>query len=48
MLVKTCFQRDFELIKNYLLPPIRAAEIVECMCNYMDGISRNLQSLSSY
>ena len=35
-------------IKMKLLPPIRAAEIVECVRKYMDGISKNLQSLSSY
>ena len=35
---------------NYenLLPPIRAAEIVECGRKYMDGSSQNLQRLSSY
>ena len=31
-----------------LLPLIRAAEIVECVRKYMDGISQNLQSLSPY
>ena len=31
-----------------LLPPIRSAEIVESVRKYMDGISQNLQSLSSY
>ena len=31
-----------------LLPPIRAAEIVECVRKYVDGISQNLQSLSPY
>ena len=30
------------------LPPIRAAEIVECVRKYMGGSSQNLQSLSSY
>ena len=34
--------------KNYLLLPRRATEIVECVRKYMDGISQNLQSLSSY
>ena len=31
-----------------LLPPIRAAEIVECVRKFMGGRSQNLQSLSSY
>ena len=31
-----------------LLLPIKVAEIIECMCKYMDGTSQNLQSLSSY
>ena len=31
-----------------LLPPIRAAEIVECVHKCMDRSSQNLQSLSSY
>ena len=31
-----------------LLPPIRAAEIAECMRKFMDGNSQNLQSLSSH
>ena len=31
-----------------LLPPIRAAEIVESVCKYVDGISQNLQSFSPY
>ena len=31
-----------------LLPSIRAADIVECVRKYTDGISQNLQSLSSY
>ena len=35
-------------LNNHLLPPIRAAEIVECVRKYMDGSSVNLQSLSSY
>ena len=30
------------------LPPIRAAEIVECVHKYMDEISQNLQSSSPY
>ena len=30
-----------EVLKNYLLPPIRAAEIVECVRKYMDGISKS-------
>ena len=30
---------------KYLLPPIRAADIVECLCNYVDEISLNLQSM---
>ena len=29
-----------------LLPPTRAAEIVECMCKYEDKISQNLLSVS--
>ena len=33
---------------NRLLPPIRAAEIVECVRKYVDGISQYLQSLSLY
>ena len=33
---------------NNLLPPIMAAEIVECVRKYMDGSSQNLQSLRSY
>ena len=41
-LTKCCFQ------DCYLLPPIRATDINECMRKYMDGISQNLQSLSSY
>ena len=32
----------------FQLPPIRAAEIVDCVRKYMDGISQNLHSLSSY
>ena len=32
--------------KLILLPPIKAAEIVECVSEYVDGISQNLQSLS--
>ena len=31
-----------------LLPPLSAAEIVECVRKYMDRSSQNLQSLSSY
>ena len=31
-----------------LLPPIRAAEIVEYACRYVGGISQNLQSVSPY
>ena len=30
------------------LPPIRAAEIVECACKYVVVISQNLQSVSPY
>ena len=30
---------------KYLLPPIRAADIVESVCNYVDEISLNLQSM---
>ena len=44
-----CFAHTgHNLIKLKLLPPIRAAEIVECVRKYMDGSSQNLQSLSSY
>ena len=32
----------------FLLPPKRAAEIVQCVRKYVDGISQNLQSLSPY
>ena len=35
-------------VHNTLLPPIRVAEIVECVRKYMDGSSQNLQSLSFY
>ena len=31
-----------------LLPPIRAAEIVECVRKYMDRSSQNLQNLNPY
>ena len=31
----------------FLLPPISAAEIIECVRKYMNGNSQNLQSLSS-
>ena len=31
-----------------LLLPTRVAEIVECMCKYVGGISQNLQSVSPY
>ena len=31
-----------------LLPPIREAEIVECVCKYEEGISQNLLSVSPY
>ena len=42
------------LIESYgnedlvLLPPVRAAEIVECARKYIDGSSQDRQSLSSY
>ena len=36
------------ILQMSLLPPIRAAEIVESVCKYVDGISQNLQTLSSY
>ena len=32
----------------YILLPISAAEIVECMCKYVGRISQNLQSLNPY
>ena len=35
-------------VKLYLLPTIRAVEIAEFMCKYVDGISQNLETLSSY
>ena len=31
-----------------LLPPIRVAEIIECVRKYVDRISQNLQILSPY
>ena len=31
-----------------LLPPIRVAEIVECMHKYVDAISQRLQSLKLF
>ena len=37
-----------EPIYGSWLPPIRGAEIVDFVRNYMDGISWNLQSLSPY
>ena len=33
-------------MKHLLLPPMRAAEIGECVCKYVDGISQNLQSMN--
>ena len=37
-----------EFFKVLFLSPIRAAETVECVLKYVDGISQNLQSLSPY
>ena len=39
---------DVHVLHLSLLPPIRAAEILECVRKYMGGISTNLQGLSSY
>ena len=58
-LAQVFFSKFCEIFKNIyfyrtpavadsLLPPIRAAEIVECVRKYMDGSSQNLQCLSSY
>ena len=47
--VMFCFTHaEHNLIKRKLLPPIRAAEIVECVHKYMNRSSQNLQSFSSY
>ena len=40
--------RKIKKLKLYMLPPRRAAEVVECVRKYVDGSSQNLQSLSSY
>ena len=36
----------YKIAPIHLLPPIRAAEIVECVRKFVVGISQNLQSLS--
>ena len=41
--VLSCFHAS----RDFLLPPISAAEIIECVRKYMNGNSQNLQSLSS-
>ena len=45
--IKKIIANKLDLITS-LLPPIRAAEIVECVRTYIDGFSQNLQSLNSY
>ena len=50
---KVYYQIDLKNIKTgfrkkILFPPIRATEIVACVCKYVDGISQNLQSVSPY
>ena len=52
-ILKVLFYLYFSLVFPWnwlmsLLPPIRAAEIVECVCKYVDGISQNLQNVSPY
>ena len=44
------FSRSIQrkILRMFLLPPIRGAEIVECVRKYLEGSSQNLQSLSSY
>ena len=44
----SCWLLLQNVCQKHLLPPIKAAEIVECVDKYMDGISQNLQSLNSY
>ena len=53
----TTFKKEYNLLLKYwkivwyiqtLFPPLKAAEIVECVRKYVDGILQNLQSLSHY
>ena len=39
MSYKTSYTDD--IVQKFLLPPVRAAEMVECVCRYVDGISKS-------